>query len=103
MVTDTNYFFGSEVIHMQINRCVQLYTNLYEPMYVIKFFAFLTIFSLVDIPCVQMITLKLKKLLLLVKHFFIQQELPNKNIDPFGHIFDKLFDFFKFLKGVIEI
>ena len=44
-----------------------------------------------------MMTLKLKKLLSLVKHFSSNRELPNENIDPFGHIFDKLSDFFDFL------
>ena len=36
-------------------------------------FAFLTTFSLVETVCVQMMTLKLKKLLPVVKHFVIQK------------------------------
>ena len=60
---------------IDVYNCTQICMNPCTS-YLMQFFAFLTTFSVVDAPCVQMMTPKLKKLLPLVKHFFIQQGAP---------------------------
>ena len=48
-----------------------------------QFFVFLSTLLLVDTPCIQLMMLKVKKILPLLKHFLSKTDLPNENFDPF--------------------